>query len=499
MLKYSSWKDYLPQSFQWLSQLKIETSTTLSQDAWNLVSVRYENDKFVLSNSLLDAQTAEKLLKEVANQAWTLGEKQLRINLDGKKFVLVAQSAVKTNPVQVARQLGLDTAMSLAKSKFKDLAIADADHLKALDILEGFLIGVDDGAAFKSKNNAEFPKKVTVVHKDTAEVHKRLEMSKALLFTKWLQDAPSNFINPEQFAVIAKDLFEKSAAELLVLGRKEMQQLGMGSFLSVAHGAASDPKLLAIKITGKNPGKTVALVGKGVTFDAGGINIKPSAGLEEMKFDMSGAAAVLGAAMYFTAVQPPVSVVCALGAVENMLGPHATKPGDVVTAFNGKTIEILNTDAEGRLVLADVLSYVIDKFKPELVLDIATLTGAVIMGLGHVGAGIMVKEQKTADFLKKVSERVGEPLWQLPMWPELESEVSSQLADYKNIAKASVKAGPIMGAMFLREFVKDSNCEWAHIDIAGTAWTCGATGYHTNGGSGFGLRAMVGAAEMYLA
>ncbi len=498
MLKYSSWKDYLPKSFQWLSQLKIETANALAADAWNLVAVRSESDKLILSNSLLDSQTTERLLKEVEAQGWTPGEKQIRVQLDGKKFLLVAQSGIKTNPVQVARQLGLDTAAALAKSKAKELCIADADSLKALDVLEGFLIGQDDGAAFKSKSNTEFPKKVAVAAKDPTELTKRLEMAKALLFTKWLQDAPSNFINPDQFAAISKDLFEKSAAELVVLGRKDMEQLGMGSFLSVAHGAHTDPRLVAIKIAGKNPAKTVALVGKGVTFDAGGINIKPSAGLEEMKFDMSGAASVLGAAMYFSAVQPPVNVVCALGAVENLLGPKATKPGDVVTAFNGKTIEILNTDAEGRLVLADVLSYVCDKFKPELVLDIATLTGAVIMGLGHVGAGIMVKEQKTADFLKKVSERVGEPLWQLPLWPELESEVNSQLADYKNIAKPSVKAGPIMGGLFLREFVKDSNCEWAHIDIAGTAWTCGATGYHTNGGSAFGVRALVGAAEMFL-
>ncbi|MDQ3234050.1 MAG: hypothetical protein M3Q07_19750, partial [Pseudobdellovibrionaceae bacterium] len=326
MLKYSSWKDYLPKSFQWLSQLKIETATTLALDAWNLVAVRNENDKLHLSNSLLDSALVERLLKEVEAQGWTPGEKQIRIQLDGKKFLLVAQSGIKTNPVQIARQLGLDSAAALSKNKIKDLCIADTDNLKGLDVLEGFLIGQDDGAAFKSKSNAEFPKKVSVVSKDPAELTKRLEMAKALLFTKWLQDAPSNFINPEQLAAISKDLFEKSAAELVLLGRKEMEQLGMGSFLSVAHGAQSDPKLVAIKIAGKNPGKTVALVGKGVTFDAGGINIKPSAGLEEMKFDMSGAAAVLGSAMYFTAIQPPVNVICALGAVENMLGPKATKP-----------------------------------------------------------------------------------------------------------------------------------------------------------------------------
>jgi len=457
-----------------------------------------DNDLLQLHAGGLDATLADKLKKEIEVQGWTIAEKQVRLVVDGKKFLLLAQSAIKTNPVQVGRQLGIDAAAALAKAKLKNLQISDAGSLSALDILEGFLVGLDDGAAFKSKNTSEYPSHVAVLSQAGTEIKKRIELAKAVLLTKWMQDAPANFMYPGQFAQIAKDLFEKSAAEFIVLGRKEMEQLGMGSFLSVAHGSYNDPKLVAIKIKGQNTNKTVALVGKGVTFDAGGINIKPSAGLEEMKFDMSGAAAVLGAAHYFTAVQPPVNVICALGAVENLLGPQATKPGDVVKAYNGKTIEILNTDAEGRLVLADVLSYVVDKYDPDLVIDIATLTGAVIFGLGHAGAGVMTKDQKTADFLKVVGERVGEPMWQLPLWPELESEVTSQLADYKNIAKANVKAGPIMGALFLREFVKEHRCEWAHLDVAGTAWSCSATGYHTNGGSAFGVRAMIGAAEMIL-
>jgi hypothetical protein len=157
MLKYSSWKDYLPKSFQWLSQLKIDTASELSSDAWNLVAVRSENDKLLLSHGLLDSTLSERLVKEVEAQGWTPGEKQIRIQLDGKKFLLVAQSNIKTNPVQVARQLGLDAASALAKSKAKDICIADTDTLKALDVLEGFLIGQDDGAAFKSKSNTEVP------------------------------------------------------------------------------------------------------------------------------------------------------------------------------------------------------------------------------------------------------------------------------------------------------------------------------------------------------
>ncbi len=497
MLSYTSWKDYLPKSYQWLQQVQIDEAQALASDAWNLVAVRSEQDKLLLDHALLTDSLRQGLLAALEERTWTPGEKQARVTVEGKKFLLLVPTSVKTTAAQVARQFGMDAAQALGKVKLKDIQLATVGSLAVADVLEGFLTGFEDGNAFKSKDTNELPKSVRVVGLAKEERQKRLELAKAVVFTKWMQDAPANFIYPGQFANIAQDLFGKSAAELVVLGRKEMQALGMGSFLSVAHGAESDPKLVALKITGKDSSKTVALVGKGVTFDAGGINIKPSAGLEEMKYDMSGAAAVLGAAHYFTAVPPPVNVICALGAVENLLGPQATKPGDVVKAYNGKTIEILNTDAEGRLVLADVLSYVVEKFNPDLVLDIATLTGAVIFGLGHAGAGVMVKEQKTADFLKVVADRVGEPMWQLPMWPELEAEVSSQLADYKNIAKPSVKAGPIMGAYFLREFVKDHRCEWAHIDIAGTAWSCSATGYTGNGGSAYGVRALVGAAEMF--
>lgn len=498
MTGFSSWKDYLPKSFLWLGQNKIEQAQGLSASHWNLVAVRNENEQLLLHSAALDANWQARLKKEIETQGWTPAEKQLRLVVDGKKFLLLVQSGVKTTAVQLGRQLGLDAAAALSKASFKDIHIADCDHLGALDIAEGLMLGFEDGTAFKSKSTTEFPQKVSVQTTQGDELKKRIELAKALLFVKWMQDAPANFMNPERFAEISQDLFKGSAAQLVVLGREEMKSLGMGSFLSVAEGADSDPKLVAIKIAGHNTSKTVALVGKGVTFDAGGINIKPSAGLEEMKYDMSGAAAVLGAAHYFNAVKPPINVVCALGAVENMLGPDATKPGDVIKAYNGKTIEILNTDAEGRLVLADVLSYVVEKYDPDLCIDIATLTGAVIFGLGHAGAGVMTKEQKTADFLKHVAQRTGEPIWQLPLWPELDGEVSSQLADYKNIAKPSVKAGPIMGGLFLREFVKDHRCEWAHLDIAGTAWSCSATGYHTNGGSGFGLRVMVGAAESYL-
>ncbi|MES2745832.1 MAG: leucyl aminopeptidase family protein [Bdellovibrionota bacterium] len=497
MLSFKSWKDFLPKAHTWLETLKVETSKGLAIESWNLVSVKLSGEDLNLNSSLLDDALKTKLLSEVKSHAWSPAEKSLRLVIDGKKFLLVAQSSVKTSVPQISRQLGMDAAAQLAKGKVKDLHIPEFADLNSLDVLEGFLFGADDVAAFKSSSTFELPKKVTIASADPELLRRKVEMVKALTFTRWLQEAPSNFLNSEMFATIAQDVFGKGKAEIVILGRKEMEKLGMGSFLAVAHGTDIDPKLVAIKFAGENTKKTVALVGKGVTFDAGGINIKPSAGLEEMKYDMSGAAAVMGSALYFNAVKPPVNVICALGAVENMLGPKATRPGDVVKSYSGKTIEILNTDAEGRLVLADVISYVVDKYDPDLVLDIATLTGAVIFGLGHAGAGYVAKEQKTADFLNHVTAKVGEPMWQLPFWPELESEITSTLADLKNIPNASVKAGPIMGGYFLREFVKDARCQWAHLDIAGTAWGCGATGYPAKGGSAFGVRSLVGAVEMF--
>ncbi|MBC7532002.1 MAG: leucyl aminopeptidase family protein [Oligoflexus sp.] len=497
MLNYKSWKDYLPQGHHWLETLKIEQSKGLSSESWNLVGVKAQDTDILLNSSLLDDSLKTKIQAEIKTHAWSPSERSLRLVIDGKKFLLIAQSMIKTTTPQLSRQLGMDAAANLSKGKIKDIHVPDFTDLTALDVLEGFLLSIDDVGAFKSTNTIELPKKVSLISAEPESLRRKLEMVKALTFTRWLQEAPSNFLNSEQFATIAKDMFAKSKAELVILGRKDMEKLGMGSFLAVAHGTDIDPKLVAIKITGENSKKTVALVGKGVTFDAGGINIKPSPGLEEMKYDMSGAAAVFGSALYFNAVKPPVTVICALGAVENMLGPNATRPGDVVKSYSGKTIEILNTDAEGRLVLADVLSYVIDKHDPDLVLDIATLTGAVIFGLGHAGAGFVAKEQKTADYLNHITAKVGEPMWQLPFWPELEGEVASTLADLKNIPKASVKAGPIMGGYFLREFVKDHRCQWAHLDVAGTAWGCAATGYPSAVGSAYGLRTMVAAVELF--
>jgi leucyl aminopeptidase len=492
-----NWEAWLPKSYQWLKNVEVTALQSADASAWHVVPVNSKNGKLEVLADLADAGLLAAIEASLQANDWAPSDRTMRLVVDGYKVLAVAKSSVKVSASQLARQLGLDAGAALAKVKNSKVAFLSAKGLKLADIVEGFCQAIEEANYFKKgSDKPNLPQALLVAEAELAQVKERVPMIQALIFTKWLQDAPANFMNPEQLATISESLFA-GKAELEILGRKQMEELGMGALISVSAGAEREPKMITMKFKGKDASKTVALVGKGVTFDAGGISMKPAAGMDEMKYDMSGAAAVLGAAHYFSEAQPAVNVVCAIGATENLPSGTATRPGDIVTSLSGKTIEILNTDAEGRLVLADVLTHTINTHKPQLVLDIATLTGAVLFALGHTGAAYMTPDAEVDTLLKGVSEASGERLWPLPLWPELESETSSELADLKNIAKPNVKAGTVMGGWFLHEFVKDGNCQWAHIDIAGAAWSCNAVGYHKSGGSAFGLRTLVGACEHF--
>ncbi|MFW7377383.1 MAG: leucyl aminopeptidase family protein [Oligoflexus sp.] len=490
------WTDHLPTSYRWMDQVKVEGQRGLSAQGWNVVPVAKNDKNWEFLATGLDAGLQQKLQTAIGNYGWSAQEKPLRLILDEGSFLLVNKPAINTSASQLARHIGFEVAASLVKCDKKAIALLPMKEIEPLDLLEGFCLGIEEAGYFKTDAAVSLSDVLQLPQEALKAWPARQAMIKSLIFTKWLQDAPANVLHSETFAAIAEEHF-KGKAKVVVLGRDEMRKLGMGAILSVGEGAVRDPKLITLFFEGEKTDKTVALIGKGVTFDTGGINLKPSAGLEEMKYDMSGAAAVFGAAHYFAEVKPAVNVVCAIGAVENMPSATATLPGDVVKSLSGKTIEILNTDAEGRLVLADVLTHTIRNFKPHLTLDVATLTGAVIFGLGHAGAAIMTAKDETADYLSQVGKSYGEPLWRLPLWPELEAEVASELSDLKNIAKPNVKAGTIMGGWFLHEFAKESDGQWAHIDIAGTAWNCCATGYHKTGGSAYGVRLLVGACERF--
>jgi leucyl aminopeptidase len=488
----TNWKDLLPEAFGWLDNLKIESIQGVESGAHHMVVVE-NDDKSSAGFKVLSKGLSSDLEDKIKTAAQRLGWKgagSITLEAENAIFSLVATTMVKTSDCQKSRQLGLDYSKLIKGKDLSDVVICGSESNNALDIFDGLALGFYDVHVFKdSSKKALFPKAFKLMGQfQESEISERLAMAKSLTFTRFLQDAPPNVMDSEFLASVSSDMAKSLKLKCSIKGREEIKNMGMGAFTSVADGTPIDPQLITIEIPGKDTSKTVALIGKGLTFDAGGISIKPSAGMHEMKYDMSGGAAVLGTAMFLGMVQPPVNVVCVVGAVENMPGVTATRPGDIVKAMNGKTIEVLNTDAEGRLVLVDLLHYAIRDFKPDMMIDIATLTGAVLHGLGTAGSALMSNDQDTADYLLAVSRKAGEPFWQLPLWPENEKEIKSDIADYKNIAAGNVKGGSIVAGEFLKAFVGDS--KWAHLDIAGTGWSCKATGYPSAGGSAFGVRIM---------
>ncbi|WP_461519009.1 leucyl aminopeptidase [Porticoccus sp.] len=286
-----------------------------------------------------------------------------------------------------------------------------------------------------------------------------------------LGDLPGNICTPSYLATQARALAGKHPnLSCKVLTEKQMQTLGMGSLLSVTAGTEQPAKLIVLEYKGGKSGdKPVVLVGKGVTFDSGGISLKPGAGMDEMKYDMCGAASVLGTLTAAAESQLALNVVGIIPTVENMPGGRATKPGDIVTSMSGQTIEILNTDAEGRLILCDALTYA-GRFKPAAVVDIATLTGACVTALGSHASGLLSNDDELAGQLEAAGTTSGDRVWRLPLWAEYDKQLKSNFADMANIGGR--EAGTITAACFLSRFTK--NYRWAHLDIAGTAWNSGA-------------------------
>ncbi len=291
-----------------------------------------------------------------------------------------------------------------------------------------------------------------------------------MAFTRDLGNLPPNLCHPSYLADEAKALAKAHKnLKVEILDEKKLQDLGAGAFLAVGQGSAQPPRMIVLHYqAGKKDEAPVALVGKGITFDTGGISIKPAAGMDEMKFDMCGAASVLGTLRAVLELQLPINLVCLLACAENMPSGSATRPGDIVTTMSGQTVEILNTDAEGRLVLCDTLTYA-QRFKPRAVIDIATLTGACVVALGAHASGLLGNHEALIQQLLKAGEAADDRAWQLPLFDEYQEQLDSPFADIANIG--GPKAGTITAACFLSRFTKDVH--WAHLDIAGTAWLSG--------------------------
>lgn len=314
-------------------------------------------------------------------------------------------------------------------------------------------------------------------------------------FTRDLVNEPPNVIYPESFANATKQL-SKLGIKVDILDEKQIRQLGMGALIGVAQGSIRAPRVVIMRYDGAPAGKSktkknqndgpLVFVGKGVTFDTGGISIKPAAGMEEMKWDMAGAGAVTGLMMALAGRKAKINAIGAIGLVENMPDGNAQRPGDIVKSMSGQTIEVLNTDAEGRLVLADVLWYVQEKFKPRLIVDLATLTGAILVALGHEFAGLFSNDDDLSKKLIRAGDATGEKLWRMPLTENFDREVDGFQSDLKNLGNGR-EAGSSTAAQFLSRFIKKGT-PWAHLDIAGTAWSKKDHGVVPKGASAYGVR-----------
>lgn len=312
-------------------------------------------------------------------------------------------------------------------------------------------------------------------------------ISRGVWLARDLVNEPGNVKTPEYLAKTAWDLAGQLDLTCTVLGQRELERQGFGALLAVAKGSACPPRLIVLEYQGGEAGEQpIALVGKGVTFDSGGISLKPGEGMDQMKMDMAGGATVLATMATIARLELPINVIGVVPAVENMPSDRATRPGDIVTSLSGKTIEILNTDAEGRLILADALTWIGQK-NPELIIDLATLTGACILALGHHASAILSNDSALVDDLQQAGDCVDERLWPLPLFEEYAEQIKSSVADVKNIGGRP--AGTITAAAFLQKFVGET--PWAHLDIAGTAWEDKGRAGQPTGGTGVGVRLLV--------
>ncbi|MEE4288041.1 MAG: leucyl aminopeptidase [Erythrobacter sp.] len=373
-----------------------------------------------------------------------------------------------------------------------DLGHADLSGEEAAGALLGLRLRSWRFDEYRTKLSADKRVSLETVHVVNAPAgteaawERAAAVAQGVEFTKRLVTLPANILYPESFVAMCKEAFEGTGAELTVLDEPAMEELGMGALLGVGQGSRRASRLLAIHWKGGNEGDApTALVGKGVTFDTGGISIKPAPGMEDMKWDMGGAGAVAGGMLALVKRRAKANIVAVMGLVENMPDGNAQRPGDVVTTMSGQTVEVLNTDAEGRLVLCDALHWTQEVFKPARIVDFATLTGAMIVALGNEHGGLFANDDELAGQLLCAGLGTGDKLWRMPLGPAYDKLIDSPIADIKNVGPRY--AGSITAAQFLGRFIRNGT-PWAHCDIAGTVWSDKPGHAHEKGATGWGAR-----------
>lgn len=364
---------------------------------------------------------------------------------------------------------------------------------QAQAVAEGSILGAYQFTKYKTQNRDKIKElaSMTLLEADKATeegAHAGKVIADAQNMVRDLANEPGSTLTPAKLADAALEL-RKLGVKVTVYDKKAIEKLGLTALLAVNRGSAEEPRFITLEYK-KGSGQPVALVGKGITFDSGGLDLKPAAYMDGMQGDMAGAAAVIGTIKAAAELGLAVNVVGVIVSTENMPGGAAYKPGDVVAAYNGRTMEIGNTDAEGRVVLSDALAYAEKNFKPRCMIDLATLTGACVIALGYAAAGVMSKDAALTNRLKLAGEASGEQVWELPMWDDYKEIVKSDVADVRNIPGGKgYEAGAIAGAWFLQHFVEKT--PWAHVDIAGPAWSSERKHYWDRGGTGFGVRLLI--------
>ncbi|MBI4145584.1 leucyl aminopeptidase [Candidatus Woesearchaeota archaeon] len=391
---------------------------------------------------------------------------------------------------RICRDLGAKKAGTALLSA----AVEGSVKAKAQAVAEGALLGLYQFTKYKTvdKDKQKFLDNMELlVDADKADVEEGSRRGSVIAtnvrLTRDLVNEPASSLYPEKMEEAVRNALKDLPVKLTAYGKKDLEKMGMGGILAVNKGSVREPRLLVLDYEGAK-GAPLALVGKGVTFDSGGLSLKPADYMEDMKSDMAGAAAVFAAIKSAAELKLPVHVLGFLSVTENLPGGDAYKPGDIIKAYNGKTIEVLNTDAEGRIVLADALSYA-ETFKPSAIIDLATLTGACVVALGNVASGVMGTDQKLISTVLDAAGHTDDRAWQLPLYDEYSDMMKSDFADLKNISGKSGGAGAETGAAFLKAFVDKT--PWCHLDIAGPAWIEKDGPLNVSGGTGAGVRLLV--------
>jgi leucyl aminopeptidase len=436
---------------------------------------------------------------EFAGKALEIAILHRPAGLKAKRLVIAGGGKRDRFDSSELRKLSGAVLRSLKSKGVRSIALALEEPLRSDDFtraaVEGAILADFEADRYKTdpKKSEKQVDWFTVLGGSASALQQGRILAEAQNFSRSLANEPANVLPPSRLAQHAREMAAAYGLECEVLDQDRMRQLGMGALLGVAQGSAEPPALIVVRYLPPTPSSStdhLGLVGKGVTFDTGGISIKPSDGMEKMRFDMSGGASVLGAMRAISQLKPPIPVTAIVPAVENMPGSKAQRPGDIVTTLAGKTVEVLNTDAEGRLILIDALTYA-QRLGCTHLVDTATLTGSIVVALGNVNIGAFTNNEAFLQKLRAAAASEGEKMWQMPMDEEYKQALKSDFADLPNIGGRP--GGSITAAMFIRDFVNE--IPWVHLDIAGTAWLDDAKPYMAKGATGVGVRTFVRLAQ----